>query len=78
MNSSLYLLSRGFGSPENKVQLLYGACSLGELEVVTELVELHKVVGKFNFPFFEKPGFTYVCALPRIAMHLIIARARAV
>ena len=31
----------------NKIQLLYGACSLGKLEVVRELVERHKVVGEF-------------------------------
>ena len=66
MDSSLYLLSRGFGSPENKVRLLNEACSVGKLEVVRELVEVYKVVGEFNF---EDLHTIHACTKPKIAMH---------
>ena len=75
IDCSLYLLSRGFGSPKNKIQLLYGACSLGKLEVVTELVERHKVVGEFIFPSSKGQDLHTTCT---DLSCLIVARARAV
>ncbi len=41
---ALYLMSRGCGGgDEDKVKLLCGACHWGKLDMVKELVELHKV-----------------------------------
>ncbi len=39
----LYLVRRGCGSDEKKAELLCTACHWGELDVVKELVEQHKV-----------------------------------
>ncbi len=40
---ALYLVNHGCGSDENKAKLLCEACKHGELDVVKELVEQHKV-----------------------------------
>lgn len=43
IESTLYVLSQGYGGIESKVKLLCGACFWGKLEVVKELVENHKL-----------------------------------
>ena len=43
MGVALYLMSRGCGSDEDKSKLLCAACYHGNLSVVKDLVELHKV-----------------------------------
>ena len=40
---ALYLMSRGCGSDDDKSKLLSAACDHGNLSVVKNLVELHKV-----------------------------------
>ena len=40
---ALYLMSRGCGGDEDKARLLGAACYRGNLGVVKELVEQHKV-----------------------------------
>ena len=40
---SLFLLSPGYGGDQEKIKLLNGACYLGELDVVKDLVEQQKV-----------------------------------
>ena len=40
---ALYLINRGCGTGNHLARLLCGACSLGRLDVVKELVEQHKV-----------------------------------
>lgn len=43
MNITLYLVSRGYGSDEIKVKLLFRGCGYDRLDIVKELVEQHKV-----------------------------------
>ncbi len=40
---ALYLMSRGCGDDEDKARLLCAVCEHGNLNVVKELVEQHKV-----------------------------------
>ena len=40
---SLFLLSPGYGNDQEKIKLLCGACFLGELDLVKDLVEQQKV-----------------------------------
>ncbi len=40
---ALYLIKCGCGGEEDKVKLLYKACSVGKLDVVKELVEQHGI-----------------------------------
>ncbi len=40
---AFYLIKCGCGDKEDKVKLLYKACSVGKLDVVRELVEQHGI-----------------------------------
>ena len=39
----LYLINRGCGSDKDKARLLCGACLFGDIDIVRELVEKHKI-----------------------------------
>ena len=43
LNTTLYLMTHGYGGDEDKVKVLCKACYWGKLDVVKELVEQHKV-----------------------------------
>ena len=43
IHTAHYLISRGCGSDKERGKLLCGECYLGNLDVVKELVEQHKV-----------------------------------
>ena len=40
---ALYLINNGYGSEQDKAKLLCKGCTSGNLDVVRELVEQHKV-----------------------------------
>ena len=40
---ALYLINNGYGNEQDKAKLLCKGCSLGNLDVVRELIEQHKV-----------------------------------
>ena len=40
---ALYLINNGFGSKQDEAKLLCRGCSSGNLDVVRELIEQHKV-----------------------------------
>ena len=40
---ALYLINNGFGNKQDKAKLLCKGCSSGNLDVVRELIEQHKV-----------------------------------
>ena len=49
VNIGYYLINRGCGNDQGKANLLWGACYSGNLDMVKELVEIHKCdPGKFK------------------------------
>ncbi len=64
---ALYLLNHGSGSDENKAKLLCRACYWGELDVVKELVEQHKVDP--NGEIVVACSVYYTCELSCLLLH---------